>query len=47
VSGAGERQIDLYARREIDPASLSVLELKPEATRVLRFNDTGRLSADR
>jgi broad specificity phosphatase PhoE len=35
--------IDLYARLEIDPASVSVLALKPGAIRVLRVNDTGRL----
>jgi broad specificity phosphatase PhoE len=40
--------IDLYARLEIDPGSVSILELKPEAIRLLRLNDTGRLlSADR
>jgi len=40
--------MELYARLEIDPASVSVLELRPGAIRLLRLNDTGRmLPADR
>jgi len=35
--------IDFYARLEIAPASVTVLERTPDAIRLVKLNDTGRL----